>query len=60
MNVVQGLYRDFRLPVFLSEQRISLQPRLNRRPTTEDRLRFGAALAVALWQAVTPSANPAR
>ncbi|HEY3439566.1 MAG TPA: M14-type cytosolic carboxypeptidase [Paludibaculum sp.] len=54
MTVVQGLYRDFHLPAFLSEQRVSLQPKLNRRPTTEDRLQFGAALAKAMWQAVTP------
>lgn len=54
MNVVQGLYRDFRLPAFLTEQRISLQPKLNRRPTTEDRLRFGAELVKAMWQAVSP------
>ncbi len=51
MTVIQGLYRDFRLPAFLSEQRISFQPKLNRRPTTEDRLHFGAQLAKAMWLA---------
>lgn len=70
MNVVQGLYRDFRLPAFLSEQRVSFpaqgmssnslatdpghSPKLRSRPTTEDRLRFGAQLANAMWRAVTP------
>lgn len=54
MTVVQGLYRDFHLPAFLSEQCVSLQPKLKRRPTTEDRLRFGADLAKAMWLAVEP------
>jgi hypothetical protein len=44
MSVVQGLARDFGLPAFLMEQRISRHPRLERIPTLEDRLHFGRDL----------------
>lgn len=44
MPVVQGLARDFNLPAFLMEQRISHHPKLGRIPTVEDRLQFGRDL----------------
>lgn len=48
MTVVQGLYRDLRIPAFLMEQRISAHPKYGRRPLIEDRLRFGRELANAI------------
>lgn len=48
MNVIQGLYRDFQIPGFLMEQRISKQPKYGRRPLPEDRIRFGRELAEAI------------
>jgi hypothetical protein len=53
MNVVQGLWNDFHVPAFLSEQRVSFQPKLKRRPTTGDRLQMGVDLAKTLWFAVS-------
>ena len=53
MTVVQGLYRDFKIPTFLTEQRVSMHPKLKRRALTEDRLQFGRDLAVVLDAAVT-------
>jgi hypothetical protein len=44
MTVVQGLSRDFKIPAFLMEQRISRHPKLGRIPTVEDRLAFGRDL----------------
>ena len=55
MTVVQGLYRDFRVPGFLMEQRIAYNPKLGRFPTVQDRLKFGKQLAAALGQAVSPA-----
>jgi len=50
MNVIQGLYRDARIPAFLMEQRISHNPRLKRLPTIQDRIEFGAALTRVVAQ----------
>jgi len=52
MTVVQGLYRDFKIPAFLMEQRISLNPKLGHLPEIPDRLAFGAQLVVAMAKAV--------
>ncbi|NWF82424.1 MAG: hypothetical protein HXY18_01180 [Bryobacteraceae bacterium] len=52
MTVVQGLWRDFRIPAFLVEQRVSRHPKLGRQPNIEDRLAFGRQLASSLWNAV--------
>ncbi|MEZ5399961.1 MAG: M14-type cytosolic carboxypeptidase [Bryobacteraceae bacterium] len=54
MTVIQGLYRDRRLPAFLMELRISKHPRLDRLPTASDRLDFGRGLVRAAAQAVDP------
>jgi hypothetical protein len=54
MTVVQGLYKDRRLPAFLIEQMITKHPKLGRQPTPEDRQQFGADLMRAMWQAVLP------
>ena len=54
MVVIQGLFRDFKLPGFLMEQRISLQPKYKRLPLIEDRLRFGRELAVTIAKLLTP------
>jgi hypothetical protein len=48
MTVVQGLNREFGIPSFLMEQRIAFSKKLNRLPTVEDRLRFGAELVRVL------------
>ncbi|MBI2685499.1 MAG: hypothetical protein HYX27_04220 [Acidobacteria bacterium] len=45
MNVIQGLYKDFGIPGFLMEQRVSAQPKYGRKPLIADRLRFGRELA---------------
>jgi len=52
MTVVQGLYRDFKIPAFLMEQRISFNPKLGHLPEVPDRLRFGAQLVKAIGMAV--------
>jgi len=52
MTVIQGLYKDRRLPAFLIEQMITLHPKLGRQPTPEDRKQFGADLMRAMWQTV--------
>lgn len=54
MVVIQGLYRDFQLPGFLMEQRISRHPKYGRLPLVEDRLRFGRELAVTIAKLLTP------
>jgi len=54
MTVVQGLWRDFQLPAFLMEQRVSRHPKLGRQPDIDDRLAFGRQLAVSLWLALRP------
>lgn len=54
MTVVQGLWRDFSIPAFLMELRVSRHPKLNRQPNVADRLDFGRQLAESLWLAVRP------
>ncbi|MFN0123176.1 MAG: M14-type cytosolic carboxypeptidase [Blastocatellia bacterium] len=51
-NVVQGLWRERQIPVFLMEQRIARGGKLGRIPTRQDRLEFGEALVRAMWEAV--------
>lgn len=48
MTVVQGLWRDFRIPAFLMEQRIAYNEKLGRLPLVEDRIRFGQQLVNAI------------
>lgn len=52
MNVIQGLYRDFKVPGFLMEQRISYNAKLGRLPLIEDRLKFGHDLIKAIAAAL--------
>jgi Zinc carboxypeptidase/Cytosolic carboxypeptidase N-terminal domain len=52
MTVIQGLYKDRRLPAFLIEQMITRHPKLGRQPTPEDRKQFGADLMQAMWRSV--------
>lgn len=53
MTVSQGLSRDFGIPAFIMEQRVSLHPKLGHLPEVRDRLRFGEELVKALAAAVT-------
>ncbi len=56
MTVVQGLSRDFHLPAFLMEQRISHNTRFGCRPAIQDRLQFGEQLVrVLAEQIATPA-----
>jgi hypothetical protein len=48
MTVVQGLYRDRKLPAMLMEQMIEYNSKLGRLPTVADRLRFGEELITAI------------
>lgn len=52
MNVAQGLYARHKLPAFIMEQRISFNPKLDRLPLIEDRLRFGKELVAAVADAL--------
>ena len=52
MTVAQGLYRDFQIPAFLMEQRISMNPKLGHLPEIPDRMAFGAQLVGAIAKAV--------
>jgi hypothetical protein len=52
MNVVQGLWRDFRVPAFLMEQRIARSPKRERLPNIPDRLAFGRQLPLAIAAAL--------
>jgi hypothetical protein len=52
MNVIQGLYRDFKIPGFLMEQRVAFNAKLGRLPLPEDRLRFGRQLVRAIHETV--------
>ena len=52
MTVVQGLYHDFKIPAFLMEQRISLNPKLGHLPEIPDRMTFGAQLVEAIAKTV--------
>jgi hypothetical protein len=60
MNVIQGLYRDWKIPAFLMEQRIAHNEKLKRLPRVEDRLRFGGELVRAAWAAVTETTYPGK
>lgn len=52
MTVVQGLWRDFRLPAFLMEQRIAKNPKLGRVPGVPERVAFGRELPLAIAAAL--------
>ncbi|HEY3458304.1 MAG TPA: M14-type cytosolic carboxypeptidase [Bryobacteraceae bacterium] len=52
MTVTQGLYRDFKVPGFLMEQRISYNAKLGKLPDVADRVKFGGELVQALAKAV--------
>ncbi|HEY6987693.1 MAG TPA: M14-type cytosolic carboxypeptidase [Bryobacteraceae bacterium] len=52
MTVIQGLYRDFGIPGFLMEQRISDNAKLGKLPDVPDRLQFGAELVQALAKSI--------
>jgi Zinc carboxypeptidase/Cytosolic carboxypeptidase N-terminal domain len=54
MNVVQGLYRDLKIPGFLMEQRISSNPKLGHLPEIPDRMAFGGQLVRAIAKTVKP------
>lgn len=55
MNVIQGLYKDFQVPGFIMEQRISMHPKYGRLPLIADRLQFGRELAQAITHALRPA-----
>ena len=48
MNVVQGLYHDFKIAAFLMEQRISFNQKLGHLPEISDRVAFGGQLVRAM------------
>jgi hypothetical protein len=52
MTVVQGLYRDLKIPAFLMEQRVAYNKKLGHLPEIPDRLAFGAQLVRAMAEAV--------
>ncbi len=52
MVVIQGLYRDAKIPAFLMEQRVSYNEKLGHLPEIPDRLRFGPELVEAIAQAL--------
>lgn len=52
MTVTQGLYRDFKVPGFLMEQRISYNAKLGKLPDIDERVKFGGELVQALAKAV--------
>lgn len=54
MSVNQGLFADRKLPAFLMELMVDVNPKLGRPPTVADRLEFGAALIRAICGAVRP------
>lgn len=58
MTVAQGLYRDFQIPAFLMEQRISMNPKLGHLPEIPDRLAFGAQLVGAIAKAAGAPTTP--
>ena len=51
MTVVQGLYHDLKIPAFLMEQRISVNPKMGHLPEIPDRVAFGAQLVGAAGKA---------
>ncbi len=54
MTVSQGLYKEFGLPTFIMEQRISMQPKYGRKPLVNDRIRFGREFAVTIGKLLAP------
>jgi hypothetical protein len=52
MTVVQGLYRDFQIPAFLMEQRISYNAKLGHLPEVPDRIAFGEQLVRAMAKTI--------
>ena len=54
MTVSQGIYKEFGLPTFIMEQRISLQPKYKRKPLIADRLQFGREFAVTVHKTLAP------
>jgi hypothetical protein len=52
MTVVQGLYRDFQIPAFLMEQRISYNEKLGHLPEIPDRIAFGGELVRAVAKTI--------
>jgi hypothetical protein len=52
MSVNQGLFADRKIPAFLMEQMVNVNPKLARCPTVKDRLEFGAALVRVMTEAV--------
>jgi hypothetical protein len=52
MTVVQGLWRDFKVPAFLMELRIAKSPKSGRLPGIAERVAFGRQLPVAIAAAV--------
>ena len=58
MTVVQGLYRDFQIPAFLMEQRVSYNEKLGHLPEIPDRIAFGGELVRAVAKAIlTPDSR---
>ncbi|MBO0723053.1 MAG: hypothetical protein J2P41_19670 [Blastocatellia bacterium] len=53
MMVIQGLWKDRKVPGILMEQMIEYNSKLGRLPTLEDRQRFGMELIQALYRAVS-------
>ncbi len=53
MVVIQGLYRDFQIPGFLMEQRVSYNDKLGHLPEIPDRLNFGGELVRAIAEALS-------
>jgi Zinc carboxypeptidase/Cytosolic carboxypeptidase N-terminal domain len=51
------LYQEARIPVMLMEQRIGFSTKLNRWPTVQDRLEFGAVLLMAMAAGAQASAE---
>jgi hypothetical protein len=51
-NTTNSLYREKKIPVALMELRVATSKKLERRPTAEDRLKYGAQLIRAMASAV--------
>jgi Zinc carboxypeptidase/Cytosolic carboxypeptidase N-terminal domain len=52
MTVIQGLWKDRKVPAMLMEQMVEYNAKLGRLPTVEDRQRFGVELIQSLYKAV--------
>jgi hypothetical protein len=59
-GTTNSLYREKRVPVVLMELRIGTSAKLARRPTVEDRLRFGRDLVAVMADAVQKGLGRAR